>query len=58
MFTAWPVIQSVFFSFTDIRNRDLRSPLAVDFVGADQYLKAFADPIVAGIEHVLTTVGR
>ncbi|GAA5165782.1 carbohydrate ABC transporter permease [Ornithinimicrobium tianjinense] len=44
-FTAWPVIQSVFFSFTDIRNRDLRTPFAVDFVGLDQYTKAFADPI-------------
>lgn len=44
VFTAWPVIQSVFFSFTDIRNRDLRTPFAVDFVGLDQYAKAFADP--------------
>ncbi|MFK5635602.1 MULTISPECIES: carbohydrate ABC transporter permease [unclassified Ornithinimicrobium] len=45
IFTAWPVIQSVFFSFTDIRNRDLRTPFSVDFVGFDQYLKAFSDPI-------------
>ncbi|SOC57017.1 carbohydrate ABC transporter permease [Ornithinimicrobium cerasi] len=45
VFTAWPVIQSVFFSFTDIRNRDLRNPFAVDFVGLEQYTKAFADPI-------------
>lgn len=45
VFTAWPVIQSVFFSFTDIRNRDLRTPFAVDFVGFDQYLKAFGDSI-------------
>lgn len=45
VFTAWPVIQSVFFSFTDIRNRDLRTPLSVDFVGLDQYLKAFEDPV-------------
>lgn len=44
VFTAWPVIQSVFFSFTDIRNRDLRTPFAVDFVGIDQYAKAVADP--------------
>lgn len=45
VFTAWPVIQSVFFSFTDIRNRDLRTPFSVDFVGFDQYANAFADPI-------------
>jgi multiple sugar transport system permease protein len=45
VFTTWPVIQSVFFSFTDIRNRDLRNPFAVDFVGFDQFTKAFADPI-------------
>ena len=44
IFTAWPVIQSVFFSLTDIRNRDLRTPFSVDFVGLDQYTKAFADP--------------
>lgn len=45
VFTAWPVIQSVFFSFTDMRNRDLRTPFSVDFVGFDQYANAFADPI-------------
>lgn len=45
IFTAWPVIQSVFFSFTDIRNRDLRNPFAVDFVAFEQYSKAFADPM-------------
>ena len=45
VFTAWPVIQSVFFSFTDIRNKDLRTPFAVDFVWFEQYAKAFADPV-------------
>ena len=45
VFTAWPVIQSVFFSVTDIRNRDLRTPFAVDFVGFEQYANAFSDPI-------------
>nr|WP_228255319.1 sugar ABC transporter permease [Ornithinimicrobium avium] len=44
VFTAWPVVQSVFFSFTDIHNRDLRTPFAVNFVAFDQYTKAFADP--------------
>ncbi|MBK7819572.1 MAG: sugar ABC transporter permease [Tessaracoccus sp.] len=45
VFTAWPVIQSVFFSLTDIRNRDLRTPFDVNFVGLDQYAKALTDPI-------------
>ena len=45
MFTAWPVIQSVFFAFTDIRNKDLRTPFAVDFVWFDQFVKAFGDPM-------------
>lgn len=45
LFTAWPVIQSVFFSFTDMRNRDLRTPFSVDFVAFEQYAKAFSDPI-------------
>lgn len=45
IFTAWPVIQSVFFSLTDIRNRDLRTPFDVNFVGLSQYAKALADPI-------------
>lgn len=45
LFTAWPVLQSVFFSFTDIRNRDLRTPFAVDFVAFEQYATAFGDPV-------------
>ena len=45
VFTAWPVIQSVFFAFTDIRNKDLRTPFAVDFVWFDQFIKAFGDPM-------------
>ncbi|MGM0385528.1 MAG: carbohydrate ABC transporter permease [Actinomycetota bacterium] len=45
VFTAWPVIQSVFFSFTDMRSRDLRTPFSVDFVGFDQYLRAFGDAV-------------
>ncbi|QNN49148.1 sugar ABC transporter permease [Phycicoccus endophyticus] len=44
-FTAWPVLQSLFMSFTDTRSRDLRTPFAVDFVGLDNYTKAFADPV-------------
>jgi len=44
-FTAWPVIQSLFMSFTDTRSRDLRTPFSVDFVGFDNYAKALSDPI-------------
>lgn len=43
-FTVWPVIQSLFMSFTDTRSRDLRNPFAVNLVGFDQYAKALADP--------------
>jgi len=44
-FTAWPVIQSLFMSLTDTRNRDLRTPFAVEFVGLGNYVQAFADPL-------------
>ncbi|GHH40345.1 carbohydrate ABC transporter permease [Lentzea cavernae] len=45
VFTAWPVVQSLFMSFTDTRNRDLRTPFSVEFVGLDNYVQAFADPL-------------
>ena len=45
VFTAWPVLQSLFMSFTDTRSRDLRTPFAVDVVGLENYTKAFSDPI-------------
>lgn len=44
-FTAWPVAQSVFMSFTDTGARDLRSPFAVNFIGFDNFTRAFGDPI-------------
>jgi multiple sugar transport system permease protein len=43
-FTMWPVIQSLFMSFTDTRARDLRHPFAVDVIGLDNYVKALTDP--------------
>lgn len=43
VFTAWPVISSLYMSFTDIKSRDLRSPFAVAFVGFDNYARVFAD---------------
>ena len=45
IFTAWPVVQSLFMSFTDTRSRDLRKPFAVDIVGLDNFTKAFCDPV-------------
>ena len=43
VFTAWPVISSLYMSFTDIRSRDLRSPFAVGFVGLDNFTRVFGD---------------
>src|SRR6476620_9982361 len=45
VFTAWPVIQSLFMSFTDTKSRDLRSPFSVNVVGFDNFAKAFSDPV-------------
>lgn len=44
VFTAWPVISSLYMSFTDIRSRDLRSPFAVDLVGFENYARVLSDP--------------
>ncbi len=44
-FTAWPVVQSVFMSFTDTGARDLRNPFSVNFVGFDNFVRAFGDPV-------------
>ncbi len=44
-FTLWPVVQSLFMSFTDTRQRDLRSPFAVNFLGFQNYLKVLNDEV-------------
>jgi multiple sugar transport system permease protein len=44
VFTAWPVIQSLFMSITDTRSRDLRHPFSVNVVGLDNYTRALSDP--------------
>ncbi len=44
-FTAWPVFQSLFMSFTDMKIRDIRTPFAVNFVGFSNYVQAFTDPV-------------
>ena len=43
VFTAWPVISSLYMSLTDIKSRDLRSPFAVTFVGFENYARVFGD---------------
>lgn len=45
VFTAWPVVQSMIMSFTDMRITDVRSPFNVNFVALDNYRAAFADPV-------------
>jgi multiple sugar transport system permease protein len=42
-FTAGPVLGSLGMSFTDIKQRDLRTPLSVNGVGFGNYVKAFQD---------------
>ncbi|MEO7070629.1 MAG: sugar ABC transporter permease [Nostocoides sp.] len=44
IFTAWPLLQSLFMSFTDTKSRDLKSPFSVNIVGFDNYIRAFGDP--------------
>lgn len=45
VFTAWPVVQSMIMSFTDMRITDVRSPFNVNFVAFENYATAFADPV-------------
>jgi multiple sugar transport system permease protein len=43
VFTALPVISSLYMSLTDIKSKDLRSPFAVGFVGLQNYAHVFGD---------------
>lgn len=45
VFTAWPVIQSMYMSFTDMSRADVQAPFSVNFVGLANYAKAVNDPI-------------
>ncbi|WP_232548795.1 carbohydrate ABC transporter permease [Propioniciclava soli] len=45
VFTVWPVLQSMFMSFTDTRITDIRTPFAVNFVAFDNYAQALSDPV-------------
>ena len=45
VFTAGPVLASLGMSFTDLRSVDIRNPLAVEFVGLENYTKLIGDPL-------------
>lgn len=45
VFTAGPVLMSLAMAVTDIRSRDLRDPFAVEFVGLDNFVAVFQDPM-------------
>ncbi|WP_329110686.1 sugar ABC transporter permease [Micromonospora sp. NBC_01699] len=45
VFMAVPVVVSLVMSFTDLRSTDLRNPLAVNFVGLDNYARLFGDDL-------------
>jgi multiple sugar transport system permease protein len=45
VFMAVPVVASVVMSVTDLRSTDLRTPLAVEFVGIDNYLRLWNDEL-------------
>ena len=45
VFTAGPVLASLGMSFTDFQRADIRSPLAVEFVGLSNYVDLVQDPV-------------
>ncbi|NAZ81355.1 ABC transporter permease subunit [Kineococcus sp. R8] len=45
VFLVVPVVSSLAMSFTDFRSSDVQTPLAVSFVGLEQYTALFADPL-------------
>nr|WP_205855637.1 sugar ABC transporter permease [Phytoactinopolyspora endophytica] len=42
-FMLFPLVSSLSMSFTDFTNRDISSPLAITFVGFDQYAELFSN---------------
>jgi multiple sugar transport system permease protein len=45
VFMAGPVLASLVMSFTDMRSGDLRNPLAVDFLGLDNFTRLLHDEL-------------
>ena len=43
VFTLWPVVQSLFMSFTDTKAADLKTPFSVDIIGIENYTRALSD---------------
>lgn len=57
VFLVGPVLASLAMSFTDIRSADVRSPLAVTFLGFDNYVRLFQDEqFVKAAGNTLTVV--
>ncbi|WP_402463642.1 carbohydrate ABC transporter permease [Isoptericola aurantiacus] len=44
LFMLVPVVSSLYMAFTDMRGADLRSPLAVNFIGLENFAEALTDP--------------
>ncbi|GIJ43340.1 sugar ABC transporter permease [Virgisporangium aliadipatigenens] len=45
VFLALPVLASLVMSLTDLRSTDLRNPLAVNFVGVDNFVRLLSDEL-------------
>ncbi|WP_421735000.1 carbohydrate ABC transporter permease [Cellulomonas sp.] len=45
VFTAWPVVSSLFMSVTDIKSRDLQNPFSVNLVGFENFSTVLTDPL-------------
>lgn len=43
LFSAWPIVWSLFMSVTDMTSRDLRTPFNVGFVGLDNFVRVLTD---------------
>jgi multiple sugar transport system permease protein len=58
VFMVFPLVSSLAMSFTDFRNTDILTPLAVGFVGLDQYVQLFGnDQFVRSLLNTLYFVG-
>jgi multiple sugar transport system permease protein len=45
VFMALPLVASLVMSLTDLRSTDLRNPLAVEFIGLDNFTRLFSDEL-------------
>ncbi|WP_237743124.1 carbohydrate ABC transporter permease [Bifidobacterium bohemicum] len=54
MFMLLPLLSALYMSFTDITAHDLRTPFNVNFVGLQQYIALFKDPL---FRHSLLVTG-